>query len=79
MRSSDLIDLIYGHDKNGGPDGAHAALFNIVVRTNRKLKPFNMVIRAKSGQGSSCYSIVAQEQKQNEHDLLHVGHALLPQ
>lgn len=71
LRSTTLVDLVYDHDINGGPEDGINAVHSMVRKLNKKLKPINKTICAPGGHGPSCYVLRDIEPRQDEHDLLH--------
>lgn len=61
--STDLFDLLYRDDPNGGPDTGMQTLYTRISLLNVKLRRFGYVIRAPGGSGPQAYSLRRRTKK----------------
>ena len=63
-----IVDMVYAHRLDGGPDWANSTVRRSVYEINRKLKPFGFKLAAKVGRNSPGYRVV--EIAESQWDLM---------
>ncbi len=58
VRTWDLVDALYGHDPNGGPDNGNQSVISMMVHVRRHLAEYGWTIpKAKRGPKSTGYRL----------------------
>ena len=55
---ADIVDKIYGHLPNGGPEWANKSVPVMIYQMNLKTRLHGWVIRSEMGRHISCYRII---------------------